>query len=364
VYCVALLNADATHVSACPKRDVPQGFVGSDVERFAGANIVWLLSENTPVGPQPPSHYEIETAFALARQMNVKVVRTFAVSLGCDQCFWHDGQIDEAKLESLDYAIKVAKDNDMTLFVSLMDNWDYYHGGKMTLVHGAGLTNPDAFFDDVRVKNLYKQYVAAILTHVNPYTGLPYTHESAIFAWETINEGRRSIPFLWDNQWTDEMASYIRSIDPHHMIFDGRSADAKNLISLTQQLESCAADGVSGHYYPRNSDALKLDSEAAAKRNKLFVVGEYPALDPQRTEFWWVQLLFTSSNLSDFWKTVEQSPARGDFVWSMFGMEQPSKNMRHGDGYSIYADNPIVDLLAKHGQKMSGGSATVSPVPK
>ncbi|KAJ0965209.1 hypothetical protein J5N97_026347 [Dioscorea zingiberensis] len=62
-----------------------------------------------------------------------------------------------------------------------------------------------------------------ILTRKNTYSGVMYSDEPAIFAWELMNEPRcvsnSSGPLL--QAWIAEMASYIKSLDQKHLITVG-----------------------------------------------------------------------------------------------------------------------------------------------
>ncbi len=73
----------------------------------------------------------------------------------------------------------------------------------------------------------YKNYVRKLLTRVNTITGVTYKEDPTIFALELANEPRctdgyeRSIgitPGTIIRAWVAEMAAYIRSLDPNHMV--------------------------------------------------------------------------------------------------------------------------------------------------
>ena len=80
----------------------------------------------------------------------------------------------------------------------------------------------------------YKNYVKTILSRTNTYTGLLYSEDPAIFAWELANEPRTSNnyeisrglqPGGMIKAWISEMAAFVRSLDQKHMVsFAGTSA--------------------------------------------------------------------------------------------------------------------------------------------
>jgi hypothetical protein len=72
----------------------------------------------------------------------------------------------------------------------------------------------------------YKNYVAVILNRINTITGVRYSADPTIFAWELANEPRTSkgydalmgVPHgSVVKAWVSEMAAYFRSLDPNHM---------------------------------------------------------------------------------------------------------------------------------------------------
>ena len=92
---------------------------------------------------------------------------------------------------------------------------------RLRCLHAA-LTGPV-----LRGMQAYKNYVAAILTRVNTITGIRYSSDPTIFAWELANEPRTSKGY--DAQmglphgstvkaWVSELAAYFRSLDPNHMV--------------------------------------------------------------------------------------------------------------------------------------------------
>ncbi len=73
----------------------------------------------------------------------------------------------------------------------------------------------------------YKYYAHKLLTRVNTITGVTYKDDPTFFALELANEPRctdgyeASIgikPGTIIGAWVAEMAAYIRSLDPNHMV--------------------------------------------------------------------------------------------------------------------------------------------------
>lgn len=159
------------------------------------------------------------------------------------------------------------------------------------------LTNRDA-------KNAYKQRVHHILNHVNPHFGLAWKDiDDVIWAWGLQNEPEYLIPGYVPKRggdtrdlkiWFNEMATYVKSIDPDTYVALGTmdfNASMGNIVD---------ADIYTLHVYqglPGHSlDALQFDidrfkSVVGDPYNKLLLLEEFnvydthtPGTDPQ-TEF-------------------------------------------------------------------------------
>ena len=73
----------------------------------------------------------------------------------------------------------------------------------------------------------YKGYVKTLLTRKNSITGITWSEDPAIFALELANEPATTSNYEINasikpgsivNTWAQEMATYIRSLDPNHMV--------------------------------------------------------------------------------------------------------------------------------------------------
>lgn len=125
-----------------------------------------------------------------------------------------------------------------------------YNGGADQYTEWAGyhaLIDHSFFFIDPTIKALYKQHVHFMLTRVNMVNGVQYMDDPTVFAWGLINEPRctQCSPGIisvcgWGadewlmggliathpptflpthtQAWASEMASFIKSIDPKHLV--------------------------------------------------------------------------------------------------------------------------------------------------
>ncbi|XP_052160532.1 mannan endo-1,4-beta-mannosidase 6 [Oryza glaberrima] len=163
------------------------------------------------------------------RRMGLSVCRTWAFSDGGPGALQiSPGRFSEAVFQVLDYVIYEARRNHIRLILCLVNNLDNL-GGKAQYVQwaqaaGANVTNStDSFYSHPTIKRYYKDYVKAILTRRNSYSGIRYSDEPAIFAWELMNEPRcvsnSSGPYL--QAWIAEMAAYVKSLDTNHLVTVG-----------------------------------------------------------------------------------------------------------------------------------------------
>ncbi|XP_042477877.1 mannan endo-1,4-beta-mannosidase 6-like [Macadamia integrifolia] len=216
------------------------GFVGTNSTQFVinddnreqsvfyvnGWNSYWLME----VSVWSTSRSKVSEMFRRGSLMGMTVCRTWAFSDGDrhDALQIAPGVFNEMVFQGLDFVIAEAKKHQIRLILCLVNNLDAF-GGKDQYVkwaQEAGVdvsSSTDSFFSHPTIKRYYKNYIRAILTRKNSLTGLRYSEEPAVFAWELINEPRctssSSAPFL--QTWITEMAAFIKSLDQNHLVTVG-----------------------------------------------------------------------------------------------------------------------------------------------
>ncbi len=339
-------------------------------QRFGGANAYWLgLDDNNGTSAGSfPSHTQITNAFTGMTQMGVNLVRAHSIGISTGTSKSYEtavGVYNDANLDSADYAVYQAKQHGTYLMIPMTDNWNYYHGGKWNFVHWAYQQNPGSsanndviidtpgstkddpnerqFFANTvpgqRIRALYKDYISHWLNHVNPYTGLAYKDDPTIAIIETGNE-LYYVSQLGSNEWTQDIASYIKSIAPNKLVSDGSAAD-RVFVSNSPGLTASAVDIVSAHYYPQQQSgsyppvpfadttsgyaagtALKqitADATNAANANKVFIVGEYP---------------WTRSDVASLYSTVESTKSiSADMFWAVIASSESGVAETHGGAF-------------------------------
>jgi mannan endo-1,4-beta-mannosidase len=336
--------------------------------RLSGANAYWLgLDDNAGNSAGSfPSHSTITNALQGIKAMGANLVRahTVGISTGLSTSFeTAAGVFNDDNLDSADWAVAEAGRLGIYLMVPLTDNWNYYHGGKWNFVHWAYQQNSSGFAADtpgttkddpnervffantapgLRVRALFKAYISAWLNHVNPYTGLAYKDDPTLAIVETGNEVYYAAQ-VGSNEWTQDIASYVKSIAPGKLVADGSAAD-RVAVSSQPGITASAVDVLGAHYYPQTQSGsyppaefnatgtgypsgtalqqLAADSVAADGAGKPFIVGEYP---------------WTRATVNQ-WYSAIQNDGRidGDLFWSFIGGTETHGGSFGSDDYPVH----------------------------
>lgn len=187
-----------------------------------GFNAYWLMY----MGSDPSTRSKVTTTFEKASKYGMNVCRTWAFSDGVSYrpLQKSPGSYNEEMFKGLDYVISEARKQGVYLILSLVNNWDDY-GGKKQYVQwvreqGQYLNNEDDFFTNPVAKQFFKNHIKTVLNRVNTFTGIAYKDDPAIFAWELMNEPRSQSDLSGKSiqDWTAEMAAYVKSIDSNHLL--------------------------------------------------------------------------------------------------------------------------------------------------
>jgi len=133
-------------------------------------------------------------------------------------------------LEHLDYVLDAARKRDIKVIVVLTNNWKDFGGMDQYLVW-YGRTEHQQFYTDPTIVHAYKDWIAHVIGRRNSITGTPYRDDPTIFAWELANEPRCTNSGEFDHaadcqtvmldHWADDASSYIKSLDPNHLVAVG-----------------------------------------------------------------------------------------------------------------------------------------------
>lgn len=191
------------------------------------------------------------------------------------------GVVNEKAFESMDWTVAEARRKGLRIFAPLVDNYDYYHGGKFVFLRWRGVnisssgSNIDArvqlFYTNRTIIDDFKNYIKILLTHRNQYTNLTYAEDPTIFAYETGNElggpkfGDKNVPV----EWTREITEYIKELGPTKLTVDGTYGINESHLNIS------SADIFSDHFYPMDIDKLAKGVETVGSVDKVYFAGEY-----------------------------------------------------------------------------------------
>ena len=247
-------------------------FAGCDEYKIAGWNTYTLIEQaaRLPVG-------SFEANFSLDGRRQVldmldaavdagfNTVRTWAYSVGKHQSLQiAPGVYHEPLFDGLDWVVYQAGLRGVRLILVFTDYWEY-NGGVAQYMDWAGVTAPtkNGFFTDRECKRLYKANARAVIERVNRYTGIAYRDNPAVFAWELINEPRCRNCARHLQDWIEEMAKYVKSLDAKHLLSTGQegfyAAGAKGSVDANPELWALTT----GQSFVENHDVPEIDFAVA-----------------------------------------------------------------------------------------------------
>lgn len=236
-------------------------------------------------------------------------------------------------LERLDFVIREAAARRLRLIIAFADYWAYTGGARQMSAWYTSSVNDRFFAEDPRTRADYKRLVQAIVTRRNLLTGVAYKDDPTIFAWELMNEPDIH-PLVLFRDWTTEMAAYVKSLDPHHMITSGQASIETRLL----ELESPDIDFGTWHGYPKDLNVSTERFEALIKQycdlgkayGKPVILEEFAvaATDPERPEKYrrWL-------------KAIKDDPdCAGWLVWRLVSLQDDGKLPYDHDQFDIHRD--------------------------
>jgi mannan endo-1,4-beta-mannosidase len=233
---------------------------------YVGANF-WEgmnLAVNDPSGDRAQLDKELDHL----QQLGVTNLRIMASSEGPDtephrmvpSLEPSPGDYNQSVLDGLDYLLAQMGKRDMRA-VMVLNNFWFWSGGMAQYVSwsdGSAIPYPgdySAYMDYAarfyycrQCQTWYQNHIAALINRVNPYSGLKYRDDPAIFSWELANEPRRYPP-----DWISTTAAYIKSLDANHLVTTGSEGNPPGeLQDFMATHSSPAIDYATIHIWPQN----------------------------------------------------------------------------------------------------------------
>jgi hypothetical protein len=282
-------------------------FDGQKEFRFLSLNIpnLLLVEDNVPFAEENPwrlpDQFEINDALATIAAMGGTVTRSYVITVvktndppGTPRHVLAPGRFNEAAFRALDEVLAAANRTGVRLIIPFADNWPWM-GGRAEYAAWRGKT-PDDFWTDPQLIADFKQTIHFILRRTNTITGIRYCDDKSILCWETGNE------IVSPPAWTREIAHYIKSLDPNHLVMDGFNAS----VLRDESLDIPDVDIVTTHHYPgaKASFAELIRANAAkAKGKKPYLVGEFGFV--------------STAQMAEAMQAIMDTSCSGGLLWSL-----------------------------------------------
>jgi mannan endo-1,4-beta-mannosidase len=218
-------------------------------------------------------------------------------------------------LKRIDFLIAEASKRKLRLIIAFLDFWAYTGGAPQMSAWRGGGADGHFFAEDSRTRADYKRLVRAVVTRVNSLSGVAYRDDPTIFAWELMNEPEIK-PISLFLEWVREMAAYVKSLDPNHMLASGQASIETKLV----ELQIPGIDFGTWHGYPayQGLAANTFDAEIMDYCDRARVFGKPVILeefgvarsDPSRPEIYrnWLSKIQANSSCAGWmvWRLVSR----------------------------------------------------------
>ncbi len=303
-----------------------------------------------------PDAYEVHDALATIVETGGRVARMYALSVrrptddpSLPRYVTGPGAFNEEAFRALDLVLKEANDQGVRVIVPFVDQWSWWGG----IAEYAGFRGKaaDAFWTDPQVIADFKQTIAYVLNRKNTLTGVVYKDDPAVLAWETGNE--LSNP----PEWRRDIAAYIKSLDPKHLVIDGLHAGSRGI--ALDALDDPNIDIISTHHYPDGAVNM-VDAIAEARRvvgsRKAYLVGEYGFVPTATIQQLLDQVITNGASGALIWSLRIHS-RDGGFYWHAEPAGGSLYKAYHWPGFptgDAYDERVVLKLLRQKAYEIRG----------
>jgi mannan endo-1,4-beta-mannosidase len=372
----------------------PRGFVAARNGRFEIAGAPFRYGGTNTYYLHYESEFMVRSALQHAADNGFTVLRAWTfmdetdcagpggnngVVFQCRDAASGEVRINHTALARLDYAVATAAQLGVRLVLTFTNNWPDF-GGMDTYIRwrqasGDASFNAthDAFYTDAAIQTWYRAWITALVTRVNSLTGVPYSEDPAIFAWQLANEPRcgGSGPFPASAAcgtaagtplpaWVASTSAFVRSLDANHMISVGDEGfacndagpcpdsawwcDCSSGVSSARFAAAPDVSYVTAHLYPESwgtdaawgsswiaSHAALAHAGNGGAPPRPFVVEEFGISSKSAPQH---------SVYANWTATALSSGADGFHFWMSVGLEDGGKQWYPGDELNIVCPAP------------------------
>jgi mannan endo-1,4-beta-mannosidase len=361
--------------------------IGHKPFRFVGANVALMYRDE--------DRERMPETLRQASQLGIKVVRVWAFGEGgpndvkpmADFADWprhHSfriapGQWNEDAFVHLDKVIAEAAKNN--IYVQLcLTNWWRDTGGVTQYLRWAGINdaaddsfkfgiNIDKailFYTNPEARRLYREHLEKLATRRNTITGVLYRDDPTIFGWELMNEAQ-VITGRWAERraWFAEMSTYLKSLDPNHMIAPGawgyRSSSERREWLADHAIPTI--DYCDVHSYPRDDHDSFVDSPQALKE---FIDNRAAAAFSIKKplvfgEFGMGVEGHSGASQVEWYKALFDGNARSGAAGAMFWILTPDPRRGYGVTYATTRDNELLSEITRASQMFAALQSAEPP---
>jgi mannan endo-1,4-beta-mannosidase len=241
------------------------------------------------------------------------------------------------------------------------------------------------FYGYEECQDWFRDHIAMVVNRTNPYTGIKYRDDPAVFSWELANEPRR-----YPQSWIDDTSAYIKSLDSNHMVTTGSEGapPGEPTQDFVKTHGAPGIDYVTIHIWPQNwgwydpkrpatykaAEPLAVayfqkHAKEAASMGKPLVLEEFglardwaplndnlnPASKTTTKDLYYAALY---KQVAD--SVLAGGPAMGDNFWAWAGEARPGKPWvgdpphEPAGWYSVYdADASTLAIITAHAKEMA-----------
>jgi mannan endo-1,4-beta-mannosidase len=288
-------------------------------------------------------------------------------------------------LQALDRMIADAAQHNIKLILPFTNNWKDF-GGMDQYVTWYGLQFHDQFYTDSRIKQDYKNWITTLLNRTNSVTGVTYKDDPTIFAWELANEPRcinASLPTSGTctadtlTGWADEMSTFVKSLDPNHMVSVGDEGFHPGVGGTSSQWPYNITDGVDHarltalpnvdfgtyHLYPQGWGQSPADAWGTQWINDHNSVGTSLTKPEILEEFGSTDQSTRDATYTAWTNAVRTGGGDGWMFWLLTGIQDDGQLYPDFDGYRITTPSATASLLSNAAAQMGGGGTLDTTPP-